>query len=386
MNRASSRKRVAHISLIITEYKDHLYCALAKEPDIELVTFHGREPKKFPPYDIGKCQGFPDVYVKNVYFRNSKKVFLAFQFLFVPLFRFNPDIIVLQDGVKIVSNYLILLYAKLLHKKIIWYTHGENRQEFRRNSISARIRESIRLIYLRISDAVIAYSHGVKQNLIQRGIIAEKIFVALNTLDVNQLFNYRAGLERKVIEQTRNEHNLAHKKTICYIGRLINDKKPQYFLSLIHELNKIDADKYFGFIIGDGPLYSSLQRMAERDNINNVFFTGRISLLKSLKYLCNSDIVFVPGMTGLAIVHAFCCGVPYITFNLDIHSPEIEYLSPGDNGLLTTPQSYVKDICALLDDAGKIEIMKKNALATAKGLTTEKQIAGFRDAIAYVTN
>jgi hypothetical protein len=45
--------------------------------------------------------------------------------------------------------------------------------------------------------------------------------------------------------------------------------------------------------------------------------------------------VFVPGHTGLSIVHSFCYGKPFIALeNYKNHPPEIDYLENGVNGLL----------------------------------------------------
>ena len=237
MNTTNSRKRVAYISLIIAEYKKHLYCALDKDSDIELMAFHGQGPKNYPPYDIGKCGEFSDAYVQNIYLRNSTKIVLAFQLLFVKLFKFNPDVIILQDGVKIISNYLILLYAKLFGKKIIWYTHGENRQD-RKRCFSRKLKELIRVKYLNQANAIIAYSNGVKDIIVEKGIGRNKVFVSLNTLNISGIEHSKKKLDSVAVNAVRRMHNLEGKKVLCYIGRLVKEKDPLYFLELIKELNK----------------------------------------------------------------------------------------------------------------------------------------------------
>ena len=47
-----------------------------------------------------------------------------------------------------------------------------------------------------------------------------------------------------------------------------------------------------------------------------------------------SDAVVIPGYVGLAVNHAFAHGLPVITCQSELHSPEIDYVEPGINGLI----------------------------------------------------
>ena len=152
----------------------------------------------------------------------------------------------------------------------------------------------------------------------------------------------------------------------------------------MQELDRRDPGRYFSFIIGNGPLEGRMKSKAIQKGLNNVCFTGALSMAESGKILLNSDVVFIPGMTGLSIVHSFCYGLPYVTFDLDIHSPEIEYLINKWNGLITTSGTYINDIYNLLCNDVRLIEMKKNALSCVNNLTVEKQVSGFKNAIDYV--
>ena len=47
-----------------------------------------------------------------------------------------------------------------------------------------------------------------------------------------------------------------------------------------------------------------------------------------------ASLVFVPGLSGLSINHAFAYGRPYATFSAERHGPEINYLINGVNGFI----------------------------------------------------
>lgn len=335
------------------------------------------------PSDVGSVAGVRDVYVKNLYLKSSSKIHVAFQRLSGPLNRFAPNVIILQDGVKILSNYLILLSTVLDKKKIVWYTHGENRQA-ENGSIPSKIIERIRLGYLKRGAALIAYSRGVKDRLVEKGIPGEKVFVARNTLDVDRLFALHHGTKTEDLQAVRNQLGLQGKMVITFIGRFVPEKKVDCFLELFAHLQKAGKNDIAGLLIGKGPLLEKYRKQAGEARLKNVRFLGAMSLSRASKYLMLSDFVFVPGMTGLAIVHAFSFGVPYVTLDLPIHSPEIEYLRPGENGLLLSTENYKEKISALLSAPDRLARMKKAAKRTAaEELHPDAQFQGFLQAIRF---
>src|SRR5690606_21099776 len=56
-----------------------------------------------------------------------------------------------------------------------------------------------------------------------------------------------------------------------------------------------------------------------------------IRIARAMK-LCRA--VVIPGYLGLAINHAFAHGRPIVTRKHEFHSPEIEYLTEGEDSLL----------------------------------------------------
>src|SRR5690606_40251021 len=79
-----------------------------------------------------------------------------------------------------------------------------------------------------------------------------------------------------------------------------------------------------------------------------------IRIARAMK-LCRA--VVIPGYLGLAINHAFAHGRPIVTRKHEFHSPEIEYLTEGEDSLLipgrseehtSELQSREKLVCRLL--------------------------------------
>ena len=94
--------------------------------------------------------------------------------------------------------------------------------------------------------------------------------------------------------------------------------------------------------------------------------------------------VFVPGASGLSIVHSFAHKKPYITLNFQVHGPEIDYLKNGENGLILPfddKQKNIRKIVRLLTDDAYYRKMSEAAYETAKKLTLENWVRNMRKAL-----
>jgi glycosyltransferase involved in cell wall biosynthesis len=101
-------------------------------------------------------------------------------------------------------------------------------------------------------------------------------------------------------------------------------------------------------------------------------------------YFAISDVFLMPGLVGLAIVDAFTIGLPLFTTDIPIHSPEIEYLEPEINGVVTAQSvdAYAAAVCRVLDDPTAFARMRAAARATAARLTLAHMVEAFATGIA----
>lgn len=90
-----------------------------------------------------------------------------------------------------------------------------------------------------------------------------------------------------------------------------------------------------------------------------------------------------PGLVGLGILDSFVCGVPMLTTDCGIHSPEIAYLENGLNGLMTPNdlQSYVNACVRLLRDPLALDSLRNGCEASAREYTVENMALRFADGI-----
>ena len=94
-------------------------------------------------------------------------------------------------------------------------------------------------------------------------------------------------------------------------------------------VNKVPFKEYHHAIfIGDGSEKTKILNYKDtlsKDISQRIHLLG-LSVENVDIYLRVSDLSVMPGMTGLAVVHSFALGKPYLTIESKMHSPEMEYL------------------------------------------------------------
>jgi len=171
-----------------------------------------------------------------------------------------------------------------------------------------------------------------------------------------------------------------HDKIVLFSGRLQKRKRIDLGIKAINQLAEMDNSiKYL--IIGSGPEEDYLKSISGE----NIIFKGEIYDAETVpKYFLISKLFLCPGWTGLAIVHAFCFGLPLITVK-GHHAPEIQYLVHGFNGYFLEENKiseidiYMKK---LIYDETLLSRMSKNAFKTAQNEASIKNmLSKFYEAI-----
>ena len=214
-------------------------------------------------------------------------------------------------------------------------------------------------------DRIIFYTQDAREFALSHQLVnPSRSYFANNTLDTTEIFSL--ANDAASTEPT---------KRILFIGRLIANKRVDLFLKYHAALAELDSNIEC-HIIGDGP-ESKLVAAACSDSAT-IHYHGAIvdeNAIASHINLCHA--VFVPGASGLAIVHAFAYGKPYITIRGDqfTHGPEFSYLQDGVNGLVLDKldfQSNVKRIYELLSNQTKWAECCRQAKQTALNLSVDQ--------------
>jgi len=238
------------------------------------------------------------------------------------------------------------------------------------------------------ADGVIAYSEEVAADLKRRGISSDKVFVSCNTLDVATIARQVDGVSLAKMEEARNELGIGGGQLVLYLGRLVKEKHPFLLLDAAH-LAQMKGHPFHVAFIGDGPLASELTEMKSRLGLRTVKLLGHLPMEDVAVYLKLADVVCVPGITGLALVHAFAAGRPYLTCDVGGHGPEIGYLRDGENGQMV-PKASAEDLARALtlllsDDTRRRRMGGRARTFALEECSMEQQVNGFINAIRSVS-
>jgi glycosyltransferase involved in cell wall biosynthesis len=379
-------KKILFITPIIPSYRVWLYKKLNLIPSWDFIAIHGREMNQTFPKDVGHITSFNNIIVKN-YYLNLKGIPICFQMNMGQIYRLKPDIIVILDNIKIISNVFIYILSFFLDFKIIYYTHGLNNGEFTsQKGIVSKVTELLRSFFLRKSTAIIAYTSKVNDYLVgQKKICQEKIFTASNTLDTELLVTELRNVSNTDTEKLTKALDIEDKFVICFLGRLTPQKNIKLFIDVIKKLQ--NNYSVSGIIIGDGPLITWCKKYTNDNNITDIHIVGEKSGLELACYLKLAHLMFLPQHVGLAIVHSFIANIPFITGKATNHGPEIEYLMNGYNGILVnhpTIDNFAYEVGKLIINKSQLMEMSNAAFETAQNRCNSSQmIKAFKDAVDY---
>ena len=155
-----------------------------------------------------------------------------------------------------------------------------------------------------------------------------------NTIDVEGLRKVGEEISEQQRMVLRHKLGLEGKRVLLFSGRLYAEKEVEFLLRAFAILKKIYPTVGL-LIIGGGEERINLERLARQLDLRDAHFLGEIVDPKeTAAYFSLADLMVIPGLVGLAIVHGFAYGLPLITTKHGFHSPEIEYLS-DKNGVIT---------------------------------------------------
>lgn len=292
--------------------------------------------------------------------------FFCYQYLFLSVLRGDYDYLVLGLELRIVSNLLLWFAAFFRRTRIVWWTHGYNVHNRKRNFMFYLDR-IIKTFLMKRSHRILLYTKYNLPELRVNGVPDEKIIILNNTInEVPHLESLRNVSDEDIATIERSTRKSQH--TIMSIGRLTPMKKLDDLICAIPRL-VVEYPDLRVFIIGDGIERLKLEERSERLGLQeNVFFLGAINDPKALApYMKLTDLIVIPGATGLSLVHGMICGVPYVTLQDAPHGPEIAYLNNDYNGYAATDlDDMVQWLRGCFERPENIVTMKKNCRALIK--------------------
>ena len=114
-----------------------------------------------------------------------------------------------------------------------------------------------------------------------------------------------------------------------------------------------------------------------------VHYVGPRYGTERVPYFLVSDVFLMPGLVGLAVLDCFALGTPLLTTNFRYHSPEIEYLEPGVDGIVSEDSldGYVSAVVEVLESKELRQGLKLGCQRKSRRYTTANMVGRFAQGI-----
>jgi glycosyltransferase involved in cell wall biosynthesis len=283
----------------------------------------------------------------------------------------NYDLLILEDAVNNLTYPLCQLHQ--LHKtKVAFWGHGRDRKVSKLTTLK-QLSEAFKLWRCKRADGFFAYTQGVKDYLVAKGVTADKISVVNNTIDIVE--------QRKASEKYRHqrqiwrkEHGVDDKHVMLFIGRLSKNKRIDFLFEACKLLEQRTPNTHL-ILVGSGVLPEDVvkpQRITTFDSITDTELLAPI--------YAGADLFVCPGAVGLAPLQAFCHNLPIVTIQQSAHGPEVEYLSPLNSVMLpegTTAAEYARTLLHLFSNEKQLHELRDNCWPSIRQYTIDAMAQNF---------
>lgn len=368
-------------------YRKALFDRLASLSDFEYVIACGEAPRGTDYILAQQPYDFPTLAVSNNEIFVGRKS-IIWQTLVQRFWR-EFDAAILGDEIKYASHLAVIIAAKIRRRPVVLWGFGY-RSKF--NVFGSRQENRFKLwflnllssAWLRLADGYLAYTESGAAALSKAGFPRDRIAVMRNTVDIEQQWCLRDKIARESEADSRRALGLpSHGPVLVYFGRFLPQKRIDLLIDYVHHCK--DAGRLVSAVIfGSGTEHKNLIKHAE--GLDTVFFRAPdpIALTRALRI---SAAVVIPGFIGLAITHGFAHGVPMITRE-GKHSPEVEYLRPGENGLILSKddQVFFRMLDDFLADSALQKRLRVGAMSTAKQLSMDASVSALNGLLKKLMN
>ncbi|MGS2725191.1 glycosyltransferase family 4 protein [Psychroserpens sp. BH13MA-6] len=372
MSRQSSHNKTLKVLWLapnFNHYKARFLNHLAEDETVNLTILSGTGRDNMGDQEIEENWSF-----KHVKLDVSKRDFGKSQQVKQHLKRMFADFdwILLPAEKKNLPLFLYVLKLRRQHRKVQLFSYNHAKLKSKQSLLSFLDRWLSKFFNKHL-DRVIFYNENACQQAVRQNLISfEKAFWANNTVDDTEIakhYQFELPPEKPL--------------TLLFIGRLIASKRISeaivYFEALQEHFPQLRLE-----IIGDGPERAIVETaMATNAHINwHGTLVDEADIAPIMK---KATLVFVPGLSGLSINHAFAYGRPYITLTADKHGPELSYLDHGSNGYVLDDHldEDVAKLKSILQDRDQIVTLCNNAYDKGKMLSVEQWVKQLKSSLLY---
>ncbi|WP_230772201.1 glycosyltransferase family 4 protein [Sphingomonas sp. Leaf4] len=290
----------------------------------------------------------------------------------------SADLAIIIQENRLLLNYPVQLFRRLLKPKIALFGHGRNFQSRNPDGRAERFKQ----FWADKSDWWFGYTEETRSHIAALGFPDDRITVFNNAVDSGTVRRAANAVTAERMQARRVELGLTGNNVAVFVGGLYPDKRLDYLVAAA-DLIRASVPDFELIVAGGGVDLPLIKQLATSRPWIKVmgprFGTDKVELMRLGK------IFLMPGLLGLAILDAAAAGLPTITTDFPWHSPEIAYLENGVNGLRVQgwddPAAYAVAVVGLLGDTERLQNMTAAARLLSDNYTIEAMAERFADGV-----
>lgn len=285
------------------------------------------------------------------------------------------DLIIVENAVNNLA-YPLCQVHQFFGTKYAYWGHGRD-HSLDQISLPKKSTEKLKLLLAKKADGFFAYTPGVKDYLVQKGLSSQRVFVVNNTIDINEqrrIFEYWLPQRPSI----RQQFNLQGKKTLLFVGRFTKNKRIDLLLEAFSILKNLDPN-YHLLLVGSGGEPYNLEGLQDITYLGPIVDPDKLA-----KVYIAADLFSFPGSVGLGPLQALCYDLPVVTIDSNVQMPEIDYLNHNNSIVLpaaTTPEAYAHSIFGLFGEQEKLRTFRSSIWPSIRHLTIEQMALNFINGI-----
>lgn len=291
----------------------------------------------------------------------------------------GADLVIVTQENKLLQNHLLMALPRRF--RLAFWGHGANLQSDHPDGLKERFK---RWTTNRV-DWWFAYTQMSEDLVRAAGFPGDRITLLNNAVDTSELRRLRQSVTAEEVLALRTALGLSAGPVGVYVGSLYADKRLDFLFEAAAAI-RVRVPDFHLLIVGEGPERAKVEAWCAVHPWAR--WVGAKFGRDKVAHLAVAQIMMNPGLVGLGILDSFVCGVPMLTTDCGIHSPEIAYLENGVNGLMTSNdlQSYENACVRLLQDPAELNRLRAGCEASASEYTVENMARRFADGIERCLN
>ena len=290
----------------------------------------------------------------------------------------SSDLVITEQASKQIFNVFLSYGQRLFGTRHAFWGHGKNFQA----SLEGGAGEGLKRRLTNRAHWFFAYNSLSADAAIEFGMDPDNVTSVMNSTDTEHMRNVRSSLPEGVAQSVRDELAIGNGPVALYLGGVYLHKRPEFLVAAAEHLRSLVPD-FEMVVIGSGSAVEVIEQAArDHDWFHHL---GARYGDERIRLASIADIQLMPGLVGLNIVDGFALGIPSITTDIDYHSPEIEYLLDGVNGIIApgdaSPEEFAQIAADILDSPETLQRLRAGAEIAGMELSIQDMAERFADGI-----